>query len=190
MLAVKPPIVETVIRDISEYVTPKHLMISIAAGITLESMENLLPKKTRVVRVMSNTPVLIREGATVFALGTHATKQDGDVVKKLFESVGVCEQVAENLIDAVTALSGSGPAYVSFISLFRIIFLRYRFKAYMMMEALADSGVLQGLPRDVSYNLVAHTLIGAAKMVLETGKHPASLKVCLFILNIKTIDNL
>lgn len=114
VLAVKPPIVESVIRDICEYVTPKHLMISIAAGITLESMENLLPKKTRIVRVMSNTPVLIRQGATVFALGTHATKQDGELVKKLFESVGVCEQVAENLIDAVTALSGSGPAYVSF----------------------------------------------------------------------------
>ncbi|KAH9405528.1 hypothetical protein TYRP_001382 [Tyrophagus putrescentiae] len=159
ILAVKPPLVESVLAEIKPLVTPKHLMISIAAGITLQTMERALPPEARVVRVMSNTPVLIRQGATVFALGQNASKPDGDLVKKLFESVGICDQIPENLIDAVTALSGSGPAYT-----------------YMTMEALADAGVREGIPRELSYNLVAQTLIGAARMVLETGKHPAGLK--------------
>lgn len=124
---------ESVLEDIKPLITPKHLMISIAAGITLQTMEQVralhfilsvylsnshtnsqaLPPESRVVRVMSNTPVLIRQGATVFALGQNANKLDGELVKKLFESVGICDQIPENLIDAVTALSGSGPAYVS-----------------------------------------------------------------------------
>lgn len=141
ILAVKPPLIQTVLHDIKDYVTPNHLMISIAAGITLNSVENVLmslivycfsmitqtvcvfdplkqslPNKTKVVRVMSNTPVLVRQGATVFALGQHASKEDGELVKKLFESVGVCGQVDESLIDAVTALSGAGPAYVSHLN--------------------------------------------------------------------------
>ncbi|KAH7636654.1 hypothetical protein DERF_001866 [Dermatophagoides farinae] len=159
ILAVKPPIVPQVLADISSFVTPKHLMISIAAGIKSNSIEKLLPEQSKVVRVMPNTPVLIKQGASVFSLGRNAQKSDGDVVKKLFESVGICDQVPENLIDACTALSGSGPAYT-----------------YMFLEAMADAGVLQGLSRELSYNLAAHTLIGAAKMVLETKKHPAGLK--------------
>ncbi|KAI2801709.1 hypothetical protein RDWZM_000810 [Blomia tropicalis] len=159
ILAVKPPLVETVLHEVKPLITPKHLMVSIAAGITSQTIEQALGNECRVVRVMSNTPVLIRQGATVFALGKKANKADGELVKRLFESVGICEQIPENLIDAVTALSGSGPAYT-----------------YMCMEALADAGVREGIPRELSYNLVAQTVLGAARMVAETGKHPAGLK--------------
>jgi len=159
ILAIKPPVVPKVLNDIKSSVSSKQLMISIALGIPIECIEKVLPENSRIIRVMSNTPVLIRQGASVFSCGTNATKEDSMTVRKLFTSVGICEEVPESLIDAVTALSGSGPAYM-----------------YMCMEGLADAGVVQGIPRDLSLKLVAHTLIGAARMVLETDKHPAALK--------------
>lgn len=133
ILAIKPPVVPKVLNDIKSSVSSKQLMISIALGIPIECIEKVriifkicfflnfhklfqlkvLPENSRIIRVMSNTPVLIRQGASVFSCGTNATKEDSMTVRKLFTSVGICEEVPESLIDAVTALSGSGPAYVS-----------------------------------------------------------------------------
>jgi pyrroline-5-carboxylate reductase len=134
-------------------------MISIAAGVTLDRLQASLEPGVRLIRVMPNTPALVGASATGFALGKAALPQDGDLVHRLFASVGVAFPVKEALLDAVTGLSGSGPAYV-----------------YMMIEALSDGGVAAGLPRDIATQLAAQTVLGGAKMVLETGLHPGALK--------------
>ena len=159
ILAVKPDQIENVLRQISPGLSAGHLLISIGAGVPLARMENSLPANARVIRVMPNTPALVGASATAFALGKAATADDARVVNQLFSSVGVAYQVKESLLDAVTGLSGSGPAYV-----------------YLMIEALSDGGVAAGLPRDIATSLAAQTLLGAAKMVLETGLHPGALK--------------
>jgi pyrroline-5-carboxylate reductase len=138
---------------------PDHLVISIAAGVSLSRLEGALEPGIRVVRTMPNTPALVGAGALAYALGTSATASDGTLVRRLFSAVGLAIEVKENLLDAVTGLSGSGPAY-----------------GYLMVEALSDGGVAAGLPRDVATRLAAQTLLGAAKMVLETGQHPGALK--------------
>lgn len=158
-LAVKPDQVETVLAEISSFLGPDHLVVSIAAGVPIRRMEEKLKRSIRVVRVMPNTPALVGASATAFALGTHATAADQELVSRLFSAVGVALAVKEPLLDAVTGLSGSGPAY-----------------AYLVIEALSDGGVAAGLPRDVATRLAAQTLLGAAKMVLETGQHPGALK--------------
>ncbi|MFT4175161.1 MAG: pyrroline-5-carboxylate reductase [Luteolibacter sp.] len=135
------------------------LVISIAAGLTLKALENAAPQHFRVIRVMPNTPALVGQGAAGFCLGTHATEEDAHLAHTLFGSVGLAVQVPEKLMDAVTGLSGSGPAYV-----------------YLVIEALADGGVRSGLPRADSLKLAAQTVLGAAAMVLETGEHPGLLK--------------
>jgi pyrroline-5-carboxylate reductase len=127
--------------------------------VTISKLENLLPAGARVIRVMPNTPALVGEAASAFTLGKSATAADGELAKKLLSAVGVAFQVKENLLDAVTGLSGSGPAYV-----------------YQFIEALSDGGVAAGLPRDIATKLAAQTVLGAAKMVLETGQHPGALK--------------
>jgi pyrroline-5-carboxylate reductase len=134
-------------------------LISIAAGVTLARLEAALPAGARVIRVMPNTPALVGEAAAAFALGKSATAADGELAKKLLSAVGIAFLVKESLLDAVTGLSGSGPAYV-----------------YQFIEALSDGGVAAGLPRDISTKLAAQTVLGAAKMVLETGQHPGALK--------------
>ncbi len=139
--------------------TDNHLLISIAAGVTLTKLEGALPPGARVIRVMPNTPALVGAGASAFALGKSATAADGELAKKLLSAVGIAFQVKESLLDAVTGLSGSGPAYV-----------------YQFIEALSDGGVAAGLPRDMATKLAAQTVLGAAKMVLETGQHPGALK--------------
>jgi pyrroline-5-carboxylate reductase len=159
ILAVKPDQISEVLLDIARPFTKDHLLISIAAGVRLSKLEGGLGPAAKVIRVMPNTPALVGASATAFALGKAATAADGDLALKLFSSVGVAYQVKESLLDAVTGLSGSGPAY-----------------AYMMIEALSDGGVAAGLPRDVATRLAAQTLLGAAKMVLETGLHPGALK--------------
>lgn len=159
ILAVKPPIVPKVLAEISPMMTQRQLMISIALGISVRNLEQMLPRKTRVIRVMPNTPCLVRAGASVFSRGTSTIEGDNELLKKMFTSVGMCEEVPEVLIDAVTGLSGSGPAYM-----------------YIAIEALADGGVKMGIPRDLSIRLAAQTLMGAAKMVLDTGRHPGALK--------------
>jgi pyrroline-5-carboxylate reductase len=159
MVAVKPDQVADLLREIAPGITENHLIVSIAAGVTLAKMESNLPPGTRVVRVMPNTPALVGASATAFALGRSASADDAELVRQLFSAIGIALQVKESLLDAVTGLSGSGPAYV-----------------YMMIEALSDGGVAAGLPRDVATKLAAQTLLGAAKMALETGTHPGALK--------------
>lgn len=159
IVATKPPLVPKVLTEINPVVNSDNLIVSIAMGIPLINLEQMLPRKTRVIRVMPNTPVLVRSGASVFSCGTSTRSEDATLTKRLFTAVGLCEEVPEVLIDACTGLSGSGPAYM-----------------YIAMEALADGGVKMGIPRDLAYKLSAQTLIGAAKMVLETGRHPGALK--------------
>ena len=159
VLAVKPDQVPAVLSEIRNHFTSKHLLISIAAGVTLARLESLLAPGARVIRVMPNTPALVGASASAFATGGHATAADAALVKRLFTAVGVALQVKESLLDAVTGLSGSGPAY-----------------AYQVIEALSDGGVAAGLPRAVATTLAAQTLLGAAKMVLETGQHPGLLQ--------------
>ncbi len=159
ILAVKPDQVAGVLTDLRGGFARDHLLISIAAGVMLAKMEAALPAGARVIRVMPNTPALVGEAAAAFALGKSATVADGELAKKLLSAVGVAFQVKEPLLDAVTGLSGSGPAYV-----------------YQFIEALSDGGVAAGLPRDVATRLAAQTVLGAAKMVLETGQHPGALK--------------
>jgi pyrroline-5-carboxylate reductase len=140
-------------------VGPDQLFISIAAGMTLTKLEEALGKDVRAIRVMPNTPALIGKSASAFAKGSCATPEDAEFVNALLASVGSVVEVPEKLMDAVTGLSGSGPAYV-----------------YTMIEALADGGVLTGLPRDKALQLAAQTVAGAAEMVLQTGEHPATLR--------------
>lgn len=159
ILAVKPDQVSGVLAEIKPFCSEKHLLISIAAGVTLARLEDALPLKARVIRVMPNTPALVGAGASGYALGSHANGEDGDIAQKLLGAVGVAFAVKESLLDAVTGLSGSGPAYV-----------------FQIIEALSDGGVSAGLPRNVATQLAAQTLLGGARMVLETGKHPGELK--------------
>lgn len=160
LLAVKPQVMDEVLGEISPHIDPKrHTVISIAAGIPIARMEEALPQGAPVVRVMPNTPAQVLEGASAVALGSHAGEQHREIAHAIFGASGLVVDVPEKLIDAVTALSGSGPAYV-----------------FVFIEALADAGVNLGLPRTVALKLTAQTLLGAAKMVLETGKHPGELK--------------
>jgi pyrroline-5-carboxylate reductase len=158
ILAVKPDQVPAVLGDIRDSFTEKHLLISIAAGVPLAKLEAALGA-ARLVRIMPNTPALIGASASAYALAKSALPQDGELTQKLFSSVGVAFQVKESLLDAVTGLSGSGPAYV-----------------YLFIESLSDGGVAAGLPRDVATQLAAQTVLGSARMVLETGAHPGALK--------------
>jgi pyrroline-5-carboxylate reductase len=134
------------------------LLISICAGLTTEMLQRWAPG-ARVVRAMPNTPALIREGMTVLAPGEGATDADLELATAIFSSVGRCRVLAEKHLDAVTGLSGSGPAF-----------------ACVILESLADGGVMMGLPRDVAIELAAQTVQGAARLVLETGEHPAALR--------------
>lgn len=157
-VSVKPTVVSTVLHDVKP-VSSGKLFISIAMGITLREIEKMLPDDARVIRVMPNTPALVREACSVYVRGTHATDGDANIAQSLFESIGTCEEVTENLMDPITALSGSGPAYV-----------------YVMIESLADGGVKMGLPRDLAYRLAAQTVLGSGQLVRTSGTHPAQLK--------------
>lgn len=159
ILAVKPQHFRSVLADISAHVGSRHLVVSIAAGISLETMAGLLGAERRLVRVMPNTPCLVGASASAYCLGGTATADDGRLVEQLLTAVGRAFCLPEPLLDAVTGLSGSGPAFVC-----------------LVIEALADGGVKAGLPRDVALQLAAQTVLGTAKMVLETGQHPAALK--------------
>ena len=158
MLCVKPSDALDALRGVREALAGK-LVISIVAGLSLAKLAEAAGPSVRLVRVMPNTPALIHQGAAAFALGSTATEADASLVNRIFSSVGRAVQVKEQLLDAVTGLSGSGPAYV-----------------YLMIEALSDGGVLMGLPRDLALQLAAQTVAGAAGMVLQSGQHPAVLK--------------
>jgi pyrroline-5-carboxylate reductase len=159
VLAVKPQQMPAALRELTGIVGPGHLVISIAAGVTLDTMAAALGAGQRLVRVMPNTPCLVGASAAAYCLGGAATSDDAQLVERLLGAVGLALQLPESLLDAVTGLSGSGPAFV-----------------YVMIEALADGGVRAGLPRDVALRLAAQTVLGAARMVLSTGQHPAALK--------------
>jgi pyrroline-5-carboxylate reductase len=159
VLAVKPQMMPALLEEIRSSVTEKHLVISIAAGIPIRRLADGLSGTTRLIRVMPNTPCLLAASATGFAAGPTATAADVALVERLFGAVGKAFPLPESSLDAVTGLSGSGPAFV-----------------YVMIEALADGGVRMGLPRDVAMALAAQTVLGSARMVLETKQHPAALK--------------
>ncbi|MDX2035803.1 MAG: pyrroline-5-carboxylate reductase [Isosphaeraceae bacterium] len=159
VIAVKPQSMAGLMTEIRPLLTPEHLVISIAAGSTIEALENGLGSDRRIVRVMPNTPALLGVGASGYCLGRAARPDDERLVRLCLDAVGIAHRVPEPLMDAVTGLSGSGPAFV-----------------YLMIEALSDGGVRVGLPRDVATALAAQTVLGAAKMVLETGLHPGVLK--------------
>jgi len=158
LLAVKPQMMGQVLQGLAQAVE-KQLVISIAAGIPTYYIETRFPRPVRVVRVMPNTPALVLEGASALCAGAHATADDLALARTIFEAVGRAVVLDETAMDAVTGLSGSGPAYI-----------------FVVIEALADAGVRVGLSRDVAQLLAAQTVLGSARMVLETGKHPAVLK--------------
>lgn len=160
VLAVKPQFFPEVLAEIKEAVREEQIIISIAAGVTIQDIKNALGEKVRVVRAMPNTPALLGEGMTGVCFD-DSTYAEGEmtVIRSIFESFGKMQVVKENLMNAVICASGSSPAYV-----------------YMFIEALADGAVKYGLPRQAAYEMAAQTVLGAAKMVLETGEHPGVLK--------------
>ena len=159
ILAVKPQQMIGVLPGLRGRVNKDHLIISIAAGTWLSALRQELGEGPRLVRVMPNTPALVGQGASGYCLGPGTTEHDAALVERLLGSVGQAFRVEERLMDAVTGLSGSGPAFV-----------------FLMIEALSDGGVRMGLPRDVATALAAQTVRGAAETVLATGEHPAALK--------------
>jgi pyrroline-5-carboxylate reductase len=159
VLAVKPQVIDKVLTEIGAEVRAEQLVVSVAAGVPIEALEARLPPGSRVVRAMPNTPATVQAGATAVAGGAHAREEDLRVARELFEAVGRVVVLDESLLDAVTGLSGSGPAYVMLI-----------------VEALADGGVKVGLHRDTALLLAAQTVFGSAKLLLETGEHPGRLK--------------
>ena len=159
LLCVKPQVIDRVLEEIAPVADTSKLVISIAAGITIGRMERVLTGKPRVIRVMPNTPALVLAGAAGLAGGKNATGNDRALAQSIFNSVGRSFVVDEKLMDAVTGLSGSGPAYV-----------------FEIIDALSDAGVKAGLPRELALELAAQTVYGAAKMVLETKEQPGRLR--------------
>jgi len=159
ILAVKPQSMTALLEEIRPALTANHLVVSIAAGVTLKQLQHGLGGHPRLIRVMPNTPCLVGASASAFATADGATAEDVALVDRLLNAVGRAFRVPEYQLDAVTGLSGSGPAFV-----------------YLVIEALSDGGVRVGLPREVATVLAAQTVLGAAKMVLETKAHPGVLK--------------
>jgi pyrroline-5-carboxylate reductase len=160
ILAVKPQTLQKVLVEIKDFLTEEQLIITLAAARSTAFIEELLGKKIPVVRAMPNTPCLVNAGMTVLCPGKFAKHKHIEMARSIFEPIGLVEVIDnEELMDGVTALSGSGPAY-----------------AYIIIEALAEGGVKVGLPRHLATKLAAQTLLGGAKMVMETGEHPAKLK--------------
>jgi pyrroline-5-carboxylate reductase len=158
VLATKPQVFDRILAQLDTAVGDA-LVVSIAAGVPIAVMEAWLPRGTRVVRAMPNTPALVDAGATALAAGTHATAADVALARGIFESVGITVVLDESLLDAVTGLSGSGPAYI-----------------FLIIEALSDAGVKVGLHRDSAQRLAAQTVLGSAKLLIDTGEHPGRLK--------------
>lgn len=160
VLAIKPQYLNSVLTEIAPVINETHIVISIAPGVTIDHIKSLLGRTTRVVRSMPNTPALVLEGMSAYAFSKdHYEALEVEKVKALFESFGRAVEVSEHQLDMVVPVSGSAPAY-----------------GFIMIEAMADAAVLCGLPRSTAYELAAQTMLGTAKMVLETGKHPGELK--------------
>ncbi len=158
-LAVKPVDMPGVLENIKESLTERHVLISVAAGISIEQIEKGVGENKKIIRLMPNTPCLIGKGMTVVSPGMNVDENELGFVNSLMEALGKVVVLEEELMDAATGLSGSGPAY-----------------AFMFIDALADGGVKMGLPRDKALLLAAQTLSGASEMVLQTGEHPSVLK--------------
>lgn len=158
-LAVKPDQYKELIASIKDSLKKDSIIITIAAGITIEWMEEQISPTAKIVRTMPNTPSLVGEGMTAYCVNEEITETDLEHVQAILESFGKAEKIEESLMDAIPAVSGSSPAYV-----------------FMFIEALADGAVLQGIPRSLAYQLASQAVLGAAKMVLETGTHPGELK--------------
>ncbi len=163
VLAIKPQLLSEVVGDFAAAFSGDKLLLSILAGVTTTTLEDCFDGRPRLVRAMPNTPALVGEGATALCAGRFATVDDLTAARHIFEAVGSVHLVAESQMDAVTGLSGSGPAYV-----------------FTVIEALADGGVREGLPRETALQLAVQTVLGAARLVKESGEHPALLrdKVC------------
>jgi pyrroline-5-carboxylate reductase len=159
VLAVKPQDMDALLAELAPVVTPNHLIVTIAAGITTSAIERRLAAGVAVVRVMPNTPALVGEAMSAVAPGAHASAEHLDRAEALFRPVGRVVRLPESQLDAVTALSGSGPAYV-----------------FYLVEAMTDAGILLGLPRAVAHELIVQTVYGAAVMLRETGEHPVALR--------------
>ncbi len=159
LLAIKPQAFHSATSSLASAVSPAHLTISIAAGIPLAAIEHQFYPKARIIRAMPNTPALVAAGTTALAKGSGASDDDLRQAETLFQAVGKTAIVEEKLLDAVTGLSGSGPAYV-----------------FVILEALADAGVKMGLPRNIAQQIATQTVLGSAKMQQETGLHPGQLK--------------
>jgi len=158
VLSVKPQVMSQVLDQVGPHIPPHALVISIAAGIPLSAIEAKLPQ-ARVIRTMPNTPALVAAGATAIAAGGHATEEDIEAARRIFASVGTTVVLDESQMDAVTGLSGSGPAYI-----------------FLIIEALSDAGVKVGLSRYNAQALAAQTVLGSAKLLIETNEHPGRLK--------------
>jgi len=159
ILAVKPYKYLEVIDEVKKFLKKEVVVVTIAAGITIESIQSSLGNEAKIIRTMPNTPALVGEGMSALCANKNISKSELEDVVKIFESFGKIEILEEKLIDVVPAVSGSSPAYV-----------------YMFIEALGDGAVLQGMPRDKAYKMAAQAVLGSAKMVLETGEHPGKLK--------------
>ena len=157
--AIKPQIMTSILKETAEYLDMSKLIISIAAGVPLAAIEACLNKELRIIRVMPNIPASVKEGAAAIAAGKHALKDDLKITKAIFDSVGKSVIIEEELMDAITGLSGSGPAYI-----------------FLIVDALADAGVKMGLSREDALFLSTQTVLGAAKILMETKEHPGKLK--------------
>lgn len=158
-LAVKPNMFSVVIPEIREYIKENAIIVSIAAGQPIARIESLFAKPIKLVRVMPNTPALVGASMSALCKNEHVTEAEITEIKSVFDSFGESEIINESLMDAVVGVSGSSPAYV-----------------YLFIEAMADAAVADGMPRSQAYKLAAQSVLGSAKMVLETGKHPGELK--------------
>ncbi len=159
MLCVKPQVMRTALEQVGKDIPAHALVISVAAGISIAAIEAHLAAGQRVVRSMPNTGAIVRQSATAIAAGSNATEHDLDVAREIFDQVGRTVVVEEHHLDAVTGLSGSGPAYI-----------------FLIIDALADASVKVGLPRDIGLELAAQTVMGSAQLLLQTGEHPGRLK--------------
>ncbi|HCL03846.1 MAG TPA: pyrroline-5-carboxylate reductase [Lachnoclostridium phytofermentans] len=158
-LSVKPQYYETVIKEISQDIRKSTIIVTIAAGQSLKRVESLFERTLKLIRTMPNTPALVSEGITAVCRNDQVTEEEFALVMNLLRGFGIAEEVSEHLMDAVVAVSGSSPAYV-----------------FILIEAMADAAVAEGMPRDKAYRFAAQAVLGSAKMVLETGKHPGALK--------------
>jgi pyrroline-5-carboxylate reductase len=159
VLSVKPQAMDKLLVQVAPALDPRKLVISVAAGVPIAALERKLGAGARIIRTMPNTPSLVGAGACALSRGEHASDEDLAVATRIFQAVGITTVVDENLLDAVTGLSGSGPAYI-----------------FLVIEALSDAGVKVGLPRYTAQKLAAQTVLGSAQLLIETGTHPGQLK--------------